>query len=288
MVKLVVCCFFIIGSSLSALAQGISVSQAIDQSDIAFEGEARFEITLTWSGSQAAYLFTQPLRPQFSRLKPQQYASSISSTGSGTDEVTTKKYSYTLKPTESGQGRIDPIVINYLMWPDSIPGQLITEAMTLTIANPIPITKSEESNLLVIIAIAAAVVAAGSSAAWFVVGGKRVKEQPIVKSPGAVFLDRLQILKRESGDDLKTFQTGLYKHLLQFLTERYGVHQDGDSVHSLVEQLAGADLSESHRDKISGWLMRADREKFTPVQAGPGETTRLEVEIRSFFEKNML
>jgi hypothetical protein len=44
-------------------------------------------------------------------------------------------------------------------------------------------------------------------------------------------------------------------------------------------------LTVSQRETIGGWLKRAEREKYIPLQAGPGETIRLESEIRDFFMK---
>jgi hypothetical protein len=52
-----------------------------------------------------------------------------------------------------------------------------------------------------------------------------------------------------------------------------------------VGQLEKTSLTVSQRETICGWLKRAEREKYIPLQAGPGETIRLESEIRDFFAK---
>jgi hypothetical protein len=288
MIKRVVCFLFIVGMALSAKAEGISVLQSIDKSEIPFEGEAHFEIVIEWNGPQSAYLFDQPLRPLFDRLRAQGFSSSIASTGSGADEITTKRYSYTLKPTQSGTGRIDPIVIMYLVWPDSIPGQLITEVMTVDIAQPVPVAESTGPGVWGIVIIVVVVGAVGSAAWWYIRWSSSRKRQPVVKSPAEMFLDGLGALKQETDGDLKRFQTGLYKLLHTFLGAKYGVRNAVNSVSDIVEDLNGTGMLDSHRERISGWLVRAEKEKFSPVSAAPGETLRLEAEIREFFERNML
>jgi hypothetical protein len=101
----------------------------------------------------------------------------------------------------------------------------------------------------------------------------------------AQFLDELTALKQEAGGDLKKFQTGLYKILSGFLTAQYGLNPDGvpdDEVEKLLEP---TDLAESQRKQISAWLVQARRDKFRPVVGAPGETIRLEAEIRRCFEQ---
>jgi hypothetical protein len=291
MIKSVVAFILLLGLSLlalSAFADGISVSQSIDRTEIPFEGVAHLEITIKWNGPQSAYLFDQPLRPQFDRLKPLGFSSSIGSTGSGDDEITTKTYKYTLQPTQSGQGRIYAIPIEYLSWPDSIPGQLITEEMVIAVATPVPVEVSEELSVVWLAVIVMAVVLLVSGTWFWIRRSSKRAERPVEKSPAEVFLENLGILKEESSGDLKAFQTGLYKHLVTFLKSQYGIRGKGDSVNDIVAEIDALEWPDSQKEKVCGWLVRADKEKFTPVTTAPGETIRLETEIRAFIEKNMI
>jgi hypothetical protein len=272
----------------AANADGISISQSIDQHQIPYEDQVHFRIALSWDGPQTAYLFGKPLDPQFDRLMVQQYSSSIRSTGSGADEVTTKTYEYTLKPTQSGTGRIDPVTIEYVSWPDSIPGQLITEAMSVEIALPVHVETGGGGYMWLIVIGAIVVIVVVAAVAWRVRRSKRVEPAEPVRTPGQEFLVRLAELKADAGNDLKKFQTGLYKHLVSFLHERYRIDGATASADEIAEKLAATDMTKDHQEKISGWLHRAEREKFSPVAASPGETIRLETEIREFFEKNMI
>ena len=152
--------FVILIFSQPAIANGISVSQSLDKTETAFEDSVRMTITLSWSGAQSAYLFPRPLQPIIDKLKIHQFTSSISSTGQGDNETTTKKYIYTLIPTSSGLGRIEPITIDYVTWPDSIPGELVTEPLTVLIQDPVPVeADTGEINIMVLVIVI--VLAAG-------------------------------------------------------------------------------------------------------------------------------
>jgi hypothetical protein len=102
----------------SAMAQGISVSQSLSSFNIAYEDSVLFGIELKWVGPQSAYLFGRPLNPAFDGMIVRGFSSSISSTGDGSDEVTTKQYRYVLAPISSGPGQIASVNISYVTWPE--------------------------------------------------------------------------------------------------------------------------------------------------------------------------
>lgn len=288
MIRKLVCLVIFSLVSVSAQTAGISVSQSIDKSQIPFEGEANFQIILTWNGPQSAYLFTQPLSPDFTGLRVQQYSSSVKSTGSGEDEVTTKTYSFTLKPTQSGTGTIDPVTINYLTWPDSVAGQLVTEPMTIQMAAAVPV-QPEGKPRVWLLALALGTLVVIGAASWIIRSRIR-KRAPaeVIKTPAEIFLENLTHLRVDSGNDVKKFQTGLYKQLVLFLRNRYNLEPSGTSADEIITSLQETNLTDAQKEKISDWLIRAEKEKFSPVEAAPGETIRLESEVRDFFEKNMM
>ena len=287
-IKKSVCLVLLSLVTVSAQAAGIAVSQSLDKTEIPYEGQAKFEVILTWDGPQSAYLFTQPLSPDFTHLKVQQYSSSVKSTGSGEDEVTTKTYSFTLKPTQSGTGMIDPVTISYLTWPDSVAGQLVTEPMSIQIAAAVPVQpEGKPHGLLLLILLGVLVIIAIAS--W-IIRSRISKRAPseVIKTPAEIFLENLAQLRLDSGNDVKKFQTGLYKQLVLFLKNRFGIEPSGQAAENVVAALQTTNMTDAQKEKISNWLIRAEKEKFIPVAAAPGETIRLESEVREFFEKNMM
>lgn len=284
MTKLVSGLIFLLLSATPLWAQSIGVSQALDKSSMGFDDSVRFEIVLTWEGSQTAYLFTKPLDPSFNNLKVRSYSSSVGSAITGGKEVTTRKFDFILEPTAAGIGRIEPVDISYISWPDSLPGQLVTEAVTVNITSPRVVEAPSRPAWWIWLVVVALVVAAFFAAIFFARRRSGSVEEP-VKTAREEFLDKLGAAKSAAKSDMKIFQTELHRSMVQFLRSQYNVDPVNLSEDRLIEELKAAGLDDFRARKICGWLVRAEKDKYSPISSGPGEAIRLESEIRDFFEK---
>ncbi len=262
----------------------ISISQSIDRADMAFEDTAGFQIVVSWDGPAHAYLFDKPLRLTSDRLKVARFSSTVRTAGGRADEVTTKIFDYKLAPVLSGLGTIESLVIEYVTWPDSLTGQLVTDPVTVAIAEPLPPEKMRENGIsagwLAVIVVGLVGAGVGLFAAL-----KRKTPGPIVRTPAEAFLEQLEAVKQNSGADLKKFQTGLYRSLLSYIGARYDLDLTGRPADHVVTRLQKAEIDPAVCEKLAGWLVRAEKEKFSPLAAPPGEVMRLESEVRDFFEK---
>lgn len=263
-------------------ALAISLTQSIDKTEMPFEDSAKFEITVEWLGSQFAYRFINPLNPYIDRLKISRFTSSISSFGTGKDEKTTKKFTYVLVPTSGGKGKIDPITINFITWPDSVSGELVTEPVAMTIGEQI--IKPKAGEFPAWISIMGGLLLIGSGATIYFLRAKAIRGRPIVKTPSESALDELSKLKADCGSDLKRFQTGVFNILSSFLRSKHNINLSGLSEEKIEELLSKTNLSQPAQASIRNWLVQAEKDKYRPVEAAPGETVRLETELRRFFE----
>lgn len=262
----------------------ISVSQSIDRTEMAFEDTADFQVVVSWSGPAHAYRFEKAFRVQSDRLKVARFSSSVRSTGTGPDELTTKIFEYRLAPILSGVATIEPLVIEYVAWPDSLVGELVTDPVTVAIAEPVPAELREEGGISGGWIALIAVLVIGAGVGLYAVFKPKVAGE-VVKSPALSFLEELEQVRKDSGMDLKKFQTGLYRCLEGYIRVRYGIDLSGCPASAAATELEKVEPSGSVRDTLSDWLTRAEREKFSPLAAAPGEVPRLEAEVRSFFEK---
>jgi hypothetical protein len=173
---------------------------------------------------------------------------------------------------------------------DSATGSVSTQALTLTVAEPIRVTKRKAAvtasrQRLAGTAVVVLILLAGI---YLFVRRRNRRPRPVVKTPAEVFLADMGTLRQTTGSDLKRFQTGLYKLLMMFLANEYRLHLAGLTTQQVLDLLDQTSLLPGQRDKIAGWLWRAEREKFSPLAVAPGEAIRLEAEIRDFFETNMM
>jgi hypothetical protein len=280
-IGLTVCSLWLIPSVGEA---SISVAQSIDRTEMAFSDTAAFQITVTWDGPAYAYRFEKAFRLNSDKLKVARYSSSVRSAGSGSTEITTKIFEYQLAPVLSGVATIQPMILEYVTWPDSLVGELNIDPVSLAIAEPVPAESRQVGGLsggwlaLVVVGVIGAAVGAF---AFFKPKPKTEK----VKSPAEAFLERLDTVRKDAGMDLKKFQTGVYRNLIMYIQTRYSLDPTGQSADAIARKLATVELDQSVREALSGWLIRAEKEKFSPLTPAPGEVSRLEAEIRSFFDK---
>ena len=184
------------------------------------------------------------------QLKVASFASIVSSDGTGPSETTTKKLKYKLTPVLSGQATIEPVAVEYVSWPDSVPGMLMTDPVHVTVATPSPQTQDGGDSSILWIALTAVLVI-GIPAA--VVGILRRRRGEVVeprKTPREKVLDTLAELRREAGNDVNRFQTGVHRLLLEYLVERYGLDVSRKEMSEIGEELAHIEKNEQVRDKL--------------------------------------
>lgn len=266
-------------------AQDLSVSQALEKSHIPFDDSTVFTITLQWQGPQYAYRFPRALDPEFDKLQVTRFESAVASKGTGEEQTTYKTFSYTLAPLAPGTGRIEPVTIEYVTYPDSSFGQLMTEPMTVTIDHPLAVPEERPYSTAWIWLIAALVVIGAVAAVAFIKKARRTDIGLRVKTPKDVALEQLDQLHSDAGGDLKKFQSGLYRILAGFLWARYNVKADDLDDEELAAAVRGTDLPPAERENIARWIVEARLDKFRPVAGAPGETIRRETEVRETLER---
>lgn len=289
-VKLELVSFVIVGAVALGHAQEIVVTQSLNRTEVPYESTAVFDVTLSWPGPTGAFLFNRPPHLDLERLKVAQVTSTVSSSGVGPTEVATRKIRFVLKPTSSGLAKLDPAVFEYLRLADSTTGSISTQALTLSVAEPIRVTKRRAAVAsarwgLIIAAGAVLVLLSGS---YLFYRRRNRRAGPVVKTAAETFLEELGSLRQTAGSDLKRFQTGLYKLLITFLSAQFGLQLSRLTTEQALDLLEHTAMTPEQRNKFAGWLWRAEREKFSPLAVAPGETIRLEAEIRDFFETNMM
>lgn len=268
----------------NAAADGISVSQSLDKPDIDFTDSVTLEITLQWDGPQTAYLFDRHLSPVMTGLKVKRFASSIGSSVRAGNEVTTKQYLFVLEPTTSGLATIEPVTIDYVSWPDSLPGRLITGALTVTIALRRIETKPETS-LWWAWVLGGLVLAIGAAIGIPAFIRRSRPAVTLDKSPRDELLDSLSEARARARGDLKRFQNDVHKILVAFLRNQYNIDAMKLEPDAVSAQLKSAGVAAEKADKVCEWLVKAQKDKYSPVTGSPGEAVRLQTELAEFFER---
>ncbi len=260
----------------------ISLSAGLDKTDIAFEDSLGLTVVLKWQGDIRKYSFEVLPLPETERLKVVGTSSTIASDKENDTEITRRTFKYTLKPTLSGTGIIEPIVLKYISWPDSIPGELTTQQFKILIADPLPPPEKSGSSAVYIIILAVLVIA---GAVIIVMAMRKRPQKEPEKSAEEAFLEGLSSIKDGAQGDRKTFFTKLYKLQRDYIEKKYQLSTAGKTAAALSDEMENLDISIDLKEKLTGWLTQAETEKFAPLAGSPGDIIRLINELENYFGK---
>ena len=71
---------------------------------------------------------------------------------------------------------------------------------------------------------------------------------------------------------------------MNFMNSEFHISINGQPEEKLAELLKSISLSDQESSGVTGWIIQAEKDKFRPVAASPGDVVRLETELRKFFE----
>lgn len=259
--------------------ENISLSASLDRSDIPFEETVELKLEIKWQGDITSYAFELIPLPVLEKLKVLGTSSAISSGEEDGAEITTRTFRYSLKPTGSGVGTIEPIVLQCVAMPDSIPGQLSTQLMKVNIAKPIPIEKDSGVPIYLYLMAGFLMIAA---VVVVVLKKKKGPDVEPIKSPEENFSNTLADIKANSQSDRTQFFTKLYLALTAYIKLKYNVETSGQTAEVIAVNLGKLEISPDDKEKISGWLIRAEKEKYAPFGGEPGDIIRLISEIENY------
>jgi len=259
--------------------ENISLSATLDRSDISFEETVELKLEIKWQGDITSYAFELIPLPELENLKVMGTSSAISSGEEDGTEITTRTFRYSLKPTGSGTGTIEPIVLQCVAMPDSIPGQLSTQLMKVNIAKPIPIKKDSGAPIYLYLMAAFLMIAA---VVIVVLKKKKGPDVEPIKSPEENFSDKLALIKANNQSDRKTFFTKLHSALAEYIKLKYSIETSGQTAEVVSGQVEKLEISLNEKEKISVWLIRAEKEKYAPFGGEPGDIIRLISEIENY------
>jgi hypothetical protein len=276
---------FLVGfHAITAEAQDISLSAGLDKTEMPYEETAALTIEVKWPGDITHYRFGILPLPKTENLKVLGTTSTISSIEEEGKEFTVRTFKYSFKPTKAGIGIIRPILLNYITMPDSLPGDLSTQEFQVSIAQPIPVVEKKGFPIFYIVIIIAFVIVGLTLLILFLIFRKKGDVAPVL-TPVQGLIDELATIKKDAGIDRKLFYTKLYRALVNYLSAAYKVETINKAPEEICEAVKSLKAPAGFNEKMTGWLIQADKEKFAPGSGTPGDTVRLANEIENYFQK---
>ena len=164
--------------------------------------------------------------------------------------------------------------------PDSIPGELSTQTLNITIDKPLPPPEKTNSWKYLIVLLVLVVVAA---MILVIIKLRRKPEAAPVQIPEEIFSEELAVIKKESQADRKIFFTRLHSALVDYLRNKHSISYSGRTAKAVAEDIDQLEIPAGEKERLVAWLTQAEKEKYAPFGGDPGDLLRLTTELEKFF-----
>jgi hypothetical protein len=251
----------------------VSFQATVDKQSAAFED--RIELTLEVRVDHPE-IHTSPLPPpQISGMTLGGSTSTVDRQG----DTIIRSYTYMLVPRRSGAITIPPFQLEFT---DSLATDtLISEPITVTIAQPAP--QSEESATplwLLLLALAIILVGAG----WWYRRTTKV-EKPVLEDWRGPFRDRLkEVTKYADREDYRQFSVEAMKLIVDLLERRSDRRLTGQTAKDLVELLAAEGLPDSELERIEQQFTFLESVKYSAGAVNTEDGRRAVQRLRKIVE----
>lgn len=284
--------------------QGIQVEAFLNLTRMSFDDTLTLTLRLNWDKS--LFELQERVSPQLD-LQRLRVGSVTSKTGlladkhlSDAQNFTDKnfaaknwisqEYVYTLFPTASGDGAVNPVKVRFLRKSDAKIGSVSTPELQVAIS--MPVHDEQKSGTLWrdwrVIVVAGVVLLAvlGVGIALYQRKRRRLARDSQVRREWDRLADGLAELKRSTSGSKAEFFDALYGYLYTLLSDvGYVSSRKGDS-DAVIAELKQAPVAEETKRLLIKWLERSAREKFSPGRGTPGETLRVYYEVEAFMRES--
>ncbi len=274
--------------------RGLQVDAFLNLTRMSFDDTLTLTLRLNWDKS--LFELEERVAPQLD-LQRLRVGSVTSKTGVPADKRQqsgkswiSQEYVYTLFPTASGDGAVNPVKVRFLRKLDAKIGSVSTPELHVAISMPV---HDEQKSGTVwrdwrVIAVAAVVLMAilGVGIVLYQRKKSRLATDSQVRQEWDRLAEGLAELKRSTSGSKAEFFDALYEYLYALLRDAgYVSSRKGDS-DAVIAELNQAPLKAEIKRLLVKWLEQSAREKFSPGRGTPGETLRVYYEVEAFMRES--
>ncbi|MFC1556360.1 hypothetical protein ACFL5L_00070 [candidate division KSB1 bacterium] len=247
----------------STASGSISVSAAIDKTEVPRNQQVVLTVVLFWEGRADRYRISDFQNPALTNFELAGSASSSRSEVKEGSVFTYKDYIFNLSPAELGMAYIDGITISYTDNISAVSGQLTTRRLGVKVTAPeYPADYSWIGKTLGVLLIFGAL-----AGAVLIVRKKRARketgEPAPQRSPEEIYLEQLKELKTGKYNTYGTQLdevVGLFKN---YLIDRFEISPSQRSDQAIKEKISQAGVGEAFTQKTLQLFDRAEELRFS-------------------------
>jgi hypothetical protein len=287
-----------ISMALSASGQTESVQSRIelqswvDQSEVPFNRELTFIVEAGWEGEQERFSITPVAPPQCDKLEILG-TSSVNETKIQQGVTRSLKiFKFTLRPTETGAGRIGSIELSYIDNFTQDSSSLVTQPISVQVTPPVKkkLTKYQGALIVAFNLVLAYLLYSVT------VKRRRVKmaaeEKPKESASEEKSLENRMLQKldgireRIRKGELETFSSDAYRLLADYLEAKYQIITAGKTTDDIVSSLSTLDLASESIAVVRKILSTCDLMKFAKDSPEKEKCEQITASLRRYLEQN--
>jgi hypothetical protein len=280
------------GEQSRTMETKIQLEARVDRPDLPLNEKLTLTVQASWDGEQDRFRITPIAPPECENFEILGSSSVNEARMVGGKTKSTKTFEFTLKPTQTGSGRIGSVLFSYV---DNVTGDsssLSTQPISVKINPPIE-KKTPDYKIFLIIAIVLILIYVVYSAKRKT---KRIKisdqTKEEVKIPEKTLeektLENLSFLSPLiSEGKTDEFSSKVYKLLTNYLEEKYHIFTTGKTTNDIIESLSTLDLREDQVALLKDILSTCDLSKFAKEMVEKEKCEETFSKVKKLLEQNM-
>jgi hypothetical protein len=277
---------------VDSLEAKIQLKASVDRPELPFNEKLTLTVQASWEGEQNRFNIT-PITPPECENFEILGSSSLNETKMVEGKPKSfKTYEFTLKPTQTGSGKIGSVLFSYVDNVNGDSSSLSTQPISVKIDPPVE-KSPRDYRIILVIAIALILMYVVYSAKRRT---KRIKITDQTKEEVKIVEKTLEEKTLEtlsgfspliSGGRADEFSSKVYKLIINYLEEKYHIFTAGKTTTDIVESLSSINLTEDQITLLKDILSTCDLAKFAKEMVGKEKCQEISDKAKKFLEQNM-
>jgi len=276
--------------SLSVAAR-IELKSSVDRSEVPFNRQAIFTVEASWEGEQDRFSITPVGLPECENLEIVGSSSVNETRLEEGKTVSLKTFRFSLRPTQTGTGRIGSVLLGYVDNATQDSSALSTQPIDVQITPSVKERGPVPKTILIFVAaviLIYVIYSARRRTKRIEITREETKEPtPEDESPDDKALKNLDAInQRVQQGNLETFPSDIYSLLTGYLEAKYQIVTSGKTTDDIVDSLSNLDMPSERVNLLKSLLSACDLIKYARDRAEKEKCEEIARKAREFVEQN--
>ncbi|MGB2803856.1 MAG: BatD family protein [Candidatus Zixiibacteriota bacterium] len=269
----------------------IELKSSVDRSEVPFNQRAVFTVEASWEGEQDRFSITPISLPQCENFEILGSSSVNETKIEDGKTLSLKTFKFTLKPTQTGTGRIGSVQLSYVDNVAQDSSTLSTQPISVEITPPVE-RRAPVPRTILIFVVAAVLIyviySARRRTKRIEIDKKEtVMPPPEYESPEDRTLKDLEAIdRRVQQGDWEAFSSDVYKWLTGYLEAKYQIVTSGKITDDIINSLSNLDIPSEKIYLLRRIFSACDLIKYARGMAEKEKCEEIARQAKEFVEQN--